>query len=224
MIRNLLLASAAVAVATIAQPALAAAAKPKAAATATLPASNPFAKPSTLPFETPDFAKIKDTDYLPALLAGMAQQKREVLAIANNPAAPTFANTVVAMERSGQLLERAGLAFNAVNGANTNDTLQATDTKTAPLFAEHNDFIYLNPKLFQRFKTLHDQQASLNLNPEQAKLLDVYYKQFVHAGAELPPAKQVELKAINKRLSTLQTQFTQKLLAASKSSALHVTD
>src|SRR5437764_15050382 len=149
MIRSLLLASAALAVATTAHPALAAAAKPKPAASATLPASNPFAKPSTLPLETPDFARIKDSDYLPALLAGMAQQKREVTAIANQTATPSFDNTVVAMERSGLLLERANLAFNAVNGANTNDTLQATDTKTAPLFAAHNDFIFLNAKLFQ---------------------------------------------------------------------------
>jgi peptidyl-dipeptidase Dcp len=223
MIRTLLMATAALAVATT--PVTAAAPKKASTATsATLPASNPFAKPSTLPFQTPDFSKIKDSDYLPALLAGMAQQKAEVLRIANNPAPPNFDNTVVAMERSGLLLERANLAFSAVNGANTNDTLQATDTKTAPLFAAHNDFIYLNPKLFQRFKTLHDNQASLNLNPEQAKLLDVYYKQFVHAGAELPSAKQAELKTINKRLSTLQTEFTQKLLAASKASALHVTD
>ena len=224
MIRKLLLASAAVAMATIAQPGFAAPAKPKAATSATLPASNPFAKPSTLPLQAPDFSKIKDSDYLPALLAGMAQQKREVLQIANNPAPPTFANTVVAMERSGQLLERANLAFSAVNGANTNDTLQATDTKTAPLFAAHNDFIYLNAKLFQRFKTLHDQQASLNLNPEQAKLLDVYYKGFVHAGAELQPAQQAQLKAMNERLSTLQTEFTQKLLAAAKAGALQVSD
>src|SRR4029079_14457906 len=224
MMRNLLLASAALAVATAAQPALAAPAKAKPAASATLPASNPFAQPSTLPFQAPDFAKIKDSDYLPALLAGMAQQKREVMAIANNPAPPTFGNTVVAMERSGLLLERANLAFQAVNGANTNDTLQATDTKTSPLFAAHNDFIFLNAKLYQRFKTLHDNQASLGLNAEQAKVLDVYYKQFVHAGAELPPAKQAELKAMNTRLSTLQTQFTQKLLAAAKAGALHVTD
>ena len=224
MIRKLLLASAAVAMATIAQPGFAAPAKAKAATSATLPASNPFAKPSTLPLQAPDFSKIKDSDYLPALLAGMAQQKREVLQIANNPAPPTFANTVVAMERSGQLLERANLAFSAVNGANTNDTLQATDTKTAPLFAAHNDFIYLNAKLFQRFKTLHDQQASLNLNPEQAKLLDVYYKGFVHAGAELQPAQQAQLKAMNERLSTLQTEFTQKLLAAAKAGALQVSD
>ena len=224
MIRSVLLASAAVALTAAAQPAFAAPAKARAVASATLPASNPFAKPSTLPFQTPDFSKIKDSDYLPALLAGMAEQKREVLAIANNPAPPTFANTIVAMERSGQLLERANLAFNAVNGANTNDTLQATDTKTAPLFAEHNDFINLNAKLFARVKYLHDHEAELNLNPEQAKLLDVYYKGMVHAGAELPPAKQAQLKAINKQLSTLQTQFSQKLLAAAKAGALHVAD
>ncbi len=223
MIRNILLATAALAVVSAA-PASAATRKPSATASATLPASNPFAKPSTLPLETPDFSRIKDSDYLPALLAGMAQQKREVTAIANQAAAPTFDNTVVAMEKSGLLLERAGLAFSAVNGANTNDTLQATDTKTAPLYAAHSDFIFLNAKLYQRFKTLHDQQAELNLNPEQAKLLDVYYKQFVHAGAELSPAKQTQLKAINQRLSTLQTAFGQKLLAAAKAGALHVTD
>src|SRR6185312_6621305 len=224
MIRNLLLASAAIAMTTAAQPALAAPAKTAAPASDALPASNPFAHPSSLPFQAPDFSKIKDSDYLPALLAGMAQQKREVMAIANNPAPPTFANTVVAMERSGLLLERAELAFSAVNGADTNDTLQATDTKTAPLLAAHSDFIYLNPKLFQRFKTLHDNQASLNLNPEQAKLLDVYYKQFVHSGAELPAAQQAQLKAMNERLSSLQTDFNQKLLAAAKAGALHVDD
>jgi peptidyl-dipeptidase Dcp len=223
MIRKLLLASAAIAMTSIAQPGIAAPAKSAAAASATLPASNPFAAPSTLPFQTPDFSRIKDTDYLPAIIAGMAQQKREVTAIANN-AAPTFDNTVVAMERSGLMLERTELAFSAVNGADTNDTLQATDTKTAPLLAAHNDFIYLNPKLYQRFKTLHDNQAQLNLNPEQAKLLDVYYKQFVHAGAQLAPAQQAELKVMNKRLSTLQTAFTQKLLAAAKAGSLHVTD
>jgi peptidyl-dipeptidase Dcp len=221
MVRNLLLTSAAVAFAVTAQPALAAPAKAKAAASATLPASNPFAQPSTLPFQAPDFSKIRDSDYLPAILAGMAQQKREVAAIANSPAPPSFGNTVVAMERSGVMLERAELAFSAVNGADTNDTLQATDTKTSPLLAAHNDFIYLNPKLFQRFKTLHDEQTSLNLTSEQAKLLDVYYKQFVHSGAQLAPAQQAQLKTMNKQLSTLQTAFNQKLLAAAKAGALH---
>src|SRR5439155_22281725 len=126
MIRKLLLATAAIAVAGTAA-AAPAPRKAHAAASTSLPASNPFAKPSALPFETPDFSKIKDRDYLPALLAGMAQQKAEVTAIANQKSAPTFENTVAAMERSGLLLERAGLAFSAVNGANTNDVLQATD-------------------------------------------------------------------------------------------------
>jgi peptidyl-dipeptidase Dcp len=224
MIRTLLFASAAVVLAVQAQASPAAPAKSHAAVSATLPASNPFAKPSSLPFGTPDFSKIKDSDYLPALLAGMAQQKAEVLRIANNPAPANFPNTVIAMERTGQLFDRVNAAFQAVNGANTNDVLQATDTRTAPLIAAHKDFIYLNHKLFERFKSLHDHQAQLNLTAEQAKLLDVYYKQFVHSGAELPPVKQAELKAMNTRLSTLQTAFNQKLLAAAKAGALHVTD
>jgi peptidyl-dipeptidase Dcp len=223
MIRTFLLATAAFAIVTTA-PAQAAAARTSTAASTALPASSPFARPSTLPFQTPDFSKIKDSDYLPAILAGMAEQKREVSAIANQAATPTFGNTVVAMERSGQLLERANNAFNAVNGANTNDVLQATDTRTSPLLAAHSDFIYLNPKLYQRFKYLHERQSGLNLNPEQAKLLDVYYKQFVHAGAELPATKQAQLKLLNKQLSTLQTSFGQKLLAAAKAGALHVDD
>jgi peptidyl-dipeptidase Dcp len=223
MIRKLLLATAALAVVSTA-PATAAPRKATATASATLPASNPFTRPSALPLQTPDFAKIKDSDYLPAILAGMAQQKREVTAIANQAPTPTFDNTLAALEKSGLLLERALLAFSAVNGANTNDTLQATDTKTSPLLAAHNDFIYLNPKLFGRVKYLHDHQAELNLNPEQAKLLDVYYKQFQHSGAELSPAKQAQLRLLNKRLSTLQTDFGQKLLAAAKAGALHVED
>lgn len=224
MIRTVLLTTVAAAVSVFPAVAAPAAARPAATAPATLPSSNPFAKPSTLPFQTPDFARIKDSDYLPAIVAGMAQQKREIAAIANNPAPPSFNNTMVPLERSGQLLERAYFAFSAVNGANTNDTLQETDTKTSPLLAAHQDWIYLNEKLFKRVKALHDKQSTLNLNPEQAKLLDVYYKQFVHAGAQLPPAKQAELKAMNQRLSVLQTEFTQKLLAAAKAGALRVTD
>jgi peptidyl-dipeptidase Dcp len=222
MTRHLLLAAAALA--AVAAPTDAARMTRTSTTSATLPVSNPFARPSTLPFQAPDFARIKDSDYLPALLAGMAQQKAEVTAIANQKAAPTFDNTVVAMERSGELLNRVTAAFSAVNGANTNDVLQATDSKTAPLLAAHSDFINLNQKLFQRFKALHDRQAELNLNPEQAKLLDYYYKQFVHAGAQLPPIKQAELKAINQRVSTLRTQFNQSLLAATKVGALHVDD
>jgi peptidyl-dipeptidase Dcp len=223
MLRTILLTTAAAAFA--ATPAFAAPAKkPAATASAALPASNPFAKPSALPMQAPDFSKIKDSDYLPAIMAGMAQQKREVSQIANNPAPPTFNNTLVPLERSGQLLERAILAFSAVNGADTNDTLQDIDSKTSPLLAAHQDFILLNAKLFARVKTLHDQAASLSLNPEQAKLLDVYYKQFIKAGAQLSPEKQAQLKQMNERLSTLSTDFGQKLLAATKAGAVHVTD
>ena len=223
MIRTFLPCVSALAV-IVAMPALAVPRHTSAAASTVLSPSNPFAKPSILPFETPDFSRIKDSDYLPAMLAGMAQQKAEVIAIANQKAAPTFANTVVAMERSGQLLDRATMAFSAVNGANTNTILQATDTKTSPLLAAHEDFIYLNEKLFQRFKALADHADQLHLDPEQAKLLDVYYKQFIHAGAELPLAKKAELKTINLRISELQTAFGQKLLAAAKAGALHVED
>ena len=143
-------------------------------------------------------------------------------AIANNPAHRRSRTRWSRWKGRACCSNAPNLAFSAVNGANTNDTLQATDTKTSPLYAAHNDFIYLNQKLFQRFKTLHDNQAELNLNPEQAKLLDVYYKQFVHAGAELPPAKQAQLKVDQQALSTLQTAFGQKLLAAAKAGALHV--
>jgi len=223
MLRTFLLTTAAVAFVT--SPADAAPAKKaSASASATIPASNPFAKPSTLYLQTPDFSKIKDSDYLPAIMAGMAEQKREIAQIANNPAAPTFNNTLVPLERSGQLLERALLAFFAVNGANTNDALQEVDTKTSPLLAAHQDYIFLNDKLFKRVETLHENQASLNLNPEQAKLLDVYYKQFIKAGAQLSPEKKVQLKQMNERLSTLSTDFGQKLLAATKAGAVHVTD
>ena len=224
MFRTLLAAAAVIAIAT---PLAAHPVKHRAApagTTAALPASNPFAKPSTLPFQAPDFASTKNGDYLPAMIAGMAQQKAEVTAIANQKAAPTFENTLAAMERSGTLLERTQLAFSAVQGANTNDALDAVDTKTSPLLAAHRDFIFLNGKLFARVKSLHDRQASLGLNAEQARLLQVSYDQFVHAGALLSPAKQAELKKLNLRIGTLQTAFGQKLLAATKEGALHVTD
>ena len=223
MLRSFLTATAVLA---IAAPLAAAPVKHRAgnAMTATLPMANPFAKPSTLAFQAPDFARIKDSDYLPAMIAGMAQQKSEVLAIANQKAAATFDNTLVALEKSGLLLERTQLVFSAVNGANTNDALQAVDTKTAPLLAAHNDFIYLNAKLFARIKALHDRKASLGLDAEQARLLDVQYDRFVHGGAQLSPAKQAQLKALNLRLGTLQSSYTQKLLASAKAGALHFTD
>ena len=120
------------------------------------PRTNPFATPSSLPFQAPPFDRIKDSDYQPALEQGMAIQLAEMNRIASNPAAPTFDNTIAAMEKSGRMLERAELAFYGVVQANTNDTLDAVQTAEAPKFAAHNDAIFLNPKLFARVKALHD--------------------------------------------------------------------
>ncbi|KAK0331109.1 hypothetical protein LTR94_030203, partial [Friedmanniomyces endolithicus] len=151
----------------------------------TLPATNPFATPSTLPFQAPPFDRIKDTDYLPAIKAGMAEQRAEIARIAADPAAPTFDNTIAALERSGRLLERASLAFYGVVGANTDDTLQRTQAELAPEFAAHQDAINLDPALFARVRTLYDRRQSLGLNAEQLQVLTLTYQGMVRAGALL---------------------------------------
>ena len=165
--------------------------------------SNPFYSPSTLPFHAPPFDRIKDSDYQPAIEAGMAEHLREIEAIANNPAAPTFENTLVAMEKSGQLLERATQAFGAVTGANTNPTLQEVEKTEAPKQAAHSDAIYLNRKLFDRVATIYNQRESLHLDAESLRLVEVYYLRFVHAGANLSDADKVKLKKLNEEESTL---------------------
>ncbi|KQN92600.1 dipeptidyl carboxypeptidase [Sphingomonas sp. Leaf231] len=189
-----------------------------------LPASNPFAKPSTLPFGAPPFDRIKDADYQPALEAGMAEQRAEVANIVRARSAPTFENTIDPLERSGRLLERAALAFYAVNGANTNDVLQKAQEALAPKFAAHQDAIALNPQLFARISTLYDARATLKLMPEQLQVLTLTYENMVRAGAKLAPAEKVKLSALNAQLSTLETAFQQKLLAAAKAGALVVDD
>ena len=190
----------------------------------TLPASNPFARPSTLPFQAPPFDRIKDTDYLPAIKAGMAEQRAEIARIAADRAAPTFDNTIAALERSGRLLERANNAFDGVNGANTNDVLQKTEEELAPLMAAHSDAINLDAKLFARVKALYDRRATLGLTPEQAMVLTETYQDMVRAGAQLSAADQQTLRTINGQLSTLETSFKQRLLAAAKAGALVVDD
>ncbi|TPG15725.1 M3 family peptidase [Sphingomonas oligophenolica] len=187
-------------------------------------ATNPFAKPSTLPFEAPPFDKIKDTDYQPAIEAGMARQLAEVRAIDATKAAPTFDNTIAALERSGRMLDRANNAFSAVTGANTNDTLQAAEKALAPKFAAHADAINLDPKLFARVGALYDKRAALKLDPEQAMVLQLTYENMVRAGANLSPADKVQLSKLNSQLSTLETDFQQKLLAGTKAGALVVDD
>jgi peptidyl-dipeptidase Dcp len=226
MTRHLLLAATAL-VASLPLSATAQTAKAAATKAATIPpmrADNPFAKQSTLPFEAPPFDKIKDSDYAPAIVAGMAQQRAEIQAIDNNPAAPTFANTIVPLEKSGRLLDRATNAFSAVTGANTNDTLQAAESALAPRFAAHSDAINLDPKLFARVSTLYDKRDTLGLDAEQAMVLKLTYENMVRAGAKLSATDKVTLSKLNAQLSTLQNDFSQKLLAGTKDGALVVDD
>jgi peptidyl-dipeptidase Dcp len=186
--------------------------------------SNPFYAPSTLPFQAPPFDKIKDEDFQPAIEAGMAQQQAEIQIIANNPDAPTLDNTIVAMEKSGQLLDRVKAAFDGVTGANTNPTLQRTKTIEAPKLAAHEDFIYLNTKLFERISVIYKQRASRRLDPESLRLVERYYEKFVHAGANLSDADKTELRKLNEEASSLSDAYTNKVLAATKTGAYVTTD
>jgi peptidyl-dipeptidase Dcp len=186
--------------------------------------SNPFYAPSTLPFKAPPFDKIKDGDYQPAIEAGIAQDRAEVVAIANSPDAPTFENTIVALEKGGLLLDRAMSAFDAVTGANTNDKLQDVKTAEAPKLAALDDFIFLNEKLFERVSAIYKQRQSLNLDAESVRLVEKYYDRFTHAGANLSEADKEQLKKMNEELSTLTTKFSNKLLAANKAGAYATTD
>ncbi|WP_239807163.1 M3 family metallopeptidase [Croceicoccus hydrothermalis] len=187
-------------------------------------ATGVFAAPSDLPFHAPDFTEIEDGDYLPAMRQGMAIQKAEVEAIANNPAPPTFANTIAALDASGDLLGRAARAFYAVTGANTNDTLDAVETEISPEMAAHSDAIYLNAPLFARVKAVYDNRAAMSMTVDDAALLEETYKQFVHAGANLSDADKARLRDLNTRMSTLTTQFGQKVTAGTNDAALIVSD
>ena len=161
--------------------------------TASAPATNPFFSESSLPYHAPPFDKIKDSDYAPAIEEGMKNQLAEIEAIANNPAAPTFANTFEAMERSGALLTRVTKVFLNMTAANTSDTLQKIKADEAPKLAAHSDSIYLNAKLFARVKSLYDQRTALKLDPESQFLVERYYKTFVRSGALLSEADKETL-------------------------------
>ena len=198
------------------------AAQPAASAATTV--GNPFAEPSTLPFQAPDFSRIKDSDFAPAYEAGMRQQLAEVRAIADNPAAPTFDNTFVALEKSGQMLSRVDMTFGALTAANTDDALQKTQEDVAPKLAAHADAIYLDPKLFKRIEAIYNTRDSLKLDPESLRLVEWYYLDFVHHGARLSDAAKAKLQELNKEESTLSTAFITKLLAATKAGGLVVDD
>jgi peptidyl-dipeptidase Dcp len=197
---------------------------PAPAAAAEFGPSNPFYAPSTLPFQAPPFDKIKDEDFQPAIEAGIAQQQAEIQAIANSPEPPTFENTIVAMEKTGQLLDRVNAVFNGVTGANTNPTLQKVKTIEAPKLAAHQDFILLNTKLFARIAAIYKQRASLKLDAESLRLVEHDYDDFVHAGANLSETEKTELRKLNEEASSLSDAFANKLLAANKQGAFATTD
>jgi peptidyl-dipeptidase Dcp len=186
--------------------------------------AGPFDAPSPLPYQAPRFDIIKDADYQPAFETGMRQQLAEIEGIAGNKAAPTFDNTITAMERSGRMLERVNNAFFGVVQANTNPTLDKVQTVEAPKLAAHTDTIFLNPKLFARVKALYDQRAGLKLDSEALQVLTLYYRQFIHSGANLSEKDKVRLQQINKEDASLETEFQQKLVAAAKAGALIVSD
>ncbi len=187
------------------------------------PAANPFAAPSPLPFHAPQFDKIKDSDFQPAFEEGMARQLAEIDKIANSAAPATFENTIVAMEKSGQMLDRVSEVFFALTSANTNDALQKVQAIEAPKLAAHHDAIYLNAKLFARVKTIYERRDKLT-GPEQKQLIKVYYDEFVRSGANLSNADKAKLRELNKTLSSLETTFEKKLLAGTKAGALVVSD
>ena len=181
-----------------------------------------FASDSTLPFLAPDFTRITEDDYIPAFEQGMAIQKAEVAAIIANPEAPSFENTIVALETSGRMLGRVARVFFALTGANTTDRLDAIDTEISPKLSAHSDSITLNPALFARVKAVYDARDTLGLSLEESRLLEETYKNMVHAGALLTEAEREQVKAINSELSTLTTEFGQKVRAATNGQPLIV--
>src|SRR6266699_3572658 len=192
------------------------------AVSAAAPVDNPLLKESALPYHYPPFDKIKDAHFVPAIEAGMREQLKEVDLVANNSEKPTFENTVVALERTGRLLDRAEQTFSNLNACNTNPTLQKIEKEMAPKLSAHRDAIHLNGKLFSRIQQLYDGRDKLGLDPESAYLLERYYKDFVRAGAKLSDPDKEKLKKINAELATLQTQFEQNVLKEKNASSIAV--
>jgi peptidyl-dipeptidase Dcp len=194
----------------------------KAAMSADAAQDNPFFEKSPLPQQFPQFDKIKDSHFAPAFDRGMAEQIKEMQAIADNAEPATFENTILAMERSGQLLSRAVKVFGNLTGANTNDALDKLDEEYSPKFAAHFDGIYLNAKLFARVESLYEKRDTLGLDPQGVRLVERYYTDFVRAGAKLDEQQKERVKAINAELATLSTKFGQNVLDEVNDSAVLV--
>ena len=185
---------------------------------------NPFFQASKLPFQAPDFAAIKPEHFASAFEAGFKQQLEQVRAIAEQKDPPSFENTLVAMEKSGEILTRVSAVFFNLAGAHTNESIQEIEQAVAPKLARHSDDIYLNEQLFARVEALWNQRKELRLSEEQQRLLKKTYEDFVRAGAKLSDQQQSEVRAINERVSTLTTQFQNNLLAVTKERAVLVDD
>jgi peptidyl-dipeptidase Dcp len=187
-----------------------------------LPADNPFAHASTLPYQAPPLDRIRDEHFEPAFTAGMAEQRREIDAITDNPQAPSFANTIIPLEQSGLLLSRTSAVFSSLTASNTNDELEALQTELSPKLAAHSDWIFLHEALFSRVRALHEQRSTLALDAESLRLLERYYILFVRAGAKLSESDKTKLRQFNEQLSTLATQFLQTVLKGVNASAVKV--
>ena len=174
-----------------------------------LEGANYFELESSLPFKAPDFDAISEDDYLPAFEKAMIIHKGEIQTIIDNPKAPTFENTIVALEKSGRMLGRVAAVFFQITGTNTNDRLDDINTEISPKLSAHSDSIVLNPALFARVKAVYDNRAAMSMTREDAKLLEETYKSMVHAGAELTDAERSRVKEINTELSTVTTEFAQ---------------
>ena len=196
--------------------------KPAAASAASPVAGNPFAEQSKLPFRLPPFKSIHDKDYEPAFTAGMAQQLREVKAIAINPAPATFDNTILALERSGTMLSRVSKVFFNLSGSDTNPTMEKVEQDVTPKLAAHNDAIQLDPALFARVNTLYQRRVELNLDPESLQLLERDYIGMVRGGAKLSEADKVSFRQMNEKLASLSTQFRLNVLKATADGAVAV--
>ncbi|QNP40977.1 M3 family metallopeptidase [Lysobacter solisilvae (ex Woo and Kim 2020)] len=210
----------AIALASATAPALAQTATAQSASTVNQ--ANPFSADSPLPLNYPQFDKITDSDFAPAFDAGMAAQLKEIDAIANNKAKPTFANTIVAMEKTGLTLDRATNVFFNLQGTIKDDARDKLELEYSPKFSAHRDAIALNPKLFARIKSLYDQRAKLKLDAADLRLLERRHDDFVRAGAALSEAQKTRIREINTEMSTLGTQFGQNVLAEVNDSAIVV--
>ncbi len=176
--------------------------------------ANPFFAEWNTPYNIPDFSRIKPEHYMPAFEEGIRQQKSEIDAIVNNTEAPTFENTILAYEYSGQLLKEVSSVFFNLSECENSDEMEAIEEKVTPMLAAHGDDIALNAKLFDRIKAVYEQRESLNLNPEQARLLEETYKGFVRGGANVPTEKQERFRQINEQIASLTMRFAQNVLKA----------